>query len=543
MWKVHDNYMRQLKQLYNKTSKQTQNRLQELLDTFNFTSENIYNIADNKTKKRINVYIESWKEQGLLKNNNYFSVLANNIYRRTRVKNSEILELLIYSAYIEEQNKLEEQERQIMYEDANYYYEQGQQEVNKKKKPSILTMALFLALLDQPNYSGFNWKQYIEATIQYNAQQIYKQLILNIQQQKELEIDSSEFQTIIQRQNNQKLNINNDKISGAADLQMIGLNNLAKVEGIKGVTEDNSKVRFIAVEDDKTTLMCDSLNNKEFYINKENIFDRYYGETQKELMVQRIRCNGLVLGLNLPPIQHHFHYCRSSITYLTQNKRIELEQDKKYDLFDNVYINKIRKYNINKLQIKHIDKKALYNILDNMEKVYKDFPQIRDKIKQIKEVNVSDKAGINVGPQTDGTYIMEININAFKDKDIAKKMYENDVKTNYHPQNSSYKDMGIHEAGHMALNEILRKKYINQNALATDWNNNITAQEIVNEAFENLKINDIMQKRKSLREISTHAVKYNANETIAETFVDYYTNKNNARTLSKEIINVMKGMI
>ena len=324
---------------------------------------------------------------------------------------------------------------------------------------------------------------------------------------------------------------------------MIGLNNLAKVEGIKGVTEDNSKVRFIAVEDDKTTLMCDSLNNKEFYINKENIFDRYYGETQKELIVQRIRCNGLVLGLNLPPIQHHFHYCRSSITYLTQNKRIELEQDKKYDLFDNVYINKIRKYNINKLQIKHIDKKVLYNILNNMEKVYKDFPQIRDKIKQIKEVNVSAKAGINVGPQSDGTYIMEININAFKDKDIAKKMYKNDVKTNYHPQNSSYKDMGIHEAGHMALNEILRKKYINQNALATDWSNNITAQRIVNEAFENLKINDIIQKRKSLKEISTHAVKYTANETIAEAFVDYYTNKNNARTLSKEIINVMKGMI
>lgn len=154
MWEVHDNYMRQLKKLYNKTSKQTQNRLQESFDTFNFTSENIYDIADNKTKKRINTYIEQWKEQKLLIG--YFSVLANNIYKRTRVKNSEILELLIYSAYIEEQSKLEEQEKQIMYEDANYYYEQGQQEVNKKKKPSILAMALFLALLDQPNYSRTN---------------------------------------------------------------------------------------------------------------------------------------------------------------------------------------------------------------------------------------------------------------------------------------------------------------------------------------------------------------------------------------------------
>ena len=154
MWEQLDNYMKQLKQLYNKTSKQTQNRLQELLDTFNFASENIYNIADNKTKKRINNYIEQWKEQKLL--TGYFGLLANNIYRRTRVKNSEILELLIYSAYIEEQSKLDEYENLIMYKDANYYYEEGQKEVNKKKKPSIIPMALFLALLDQPNYSRIN---------------------------------------------------------------------------------------------------------------------------------------------------------------------------------------------------------------------------------------------------------------------------------------------------------------------------------------------------------------------------------------------------
>ena len=154
MWKQHDNYMKQLKLLYNKTSKQTQNRLQELFNTFDFTTENIYNIADNRTKKRINTYIESWKEQKLL--TGYFGVLANSIYKRIRVKNSEILELLIYSAYIEEQNKLEEQERQIMYEDANYYYEQGQQEVDKNKKSSVISMALFLALLEQPNYSRTN---------------------------------------------------------------------------------------------------------------------------------------------------------------------------------------------------------------------------------------------------------------------------------------------------------------------------------------------------------------------------------------------------
>lgn len=317
MWKVHDNYMRQLKQLYNKTSKQTQNRLQEIFDTFNFTTENIYNIADNKTKKRINTYIEQWKEQGLLKNNSYFTVLANNIYKRTRVKNSEILELLVYSSYVEEQNKLEEQEKQIMYEDANYYYEQGQQEVNKKKKPLILTMTLFLALLDQPNYSEFNWKQYIEATMQYNTQQLYKQAILNMQQQKGLEIDSNEFQTIINRQNNQKLNVNGNKISGAADLQMIGLNNLAKVEGIKANTDDDAQVEFWAVTDEHSTEMCQSMNMMRFYINKENKFDRYWGNSKKDIKLMPVRVKGLVPGVNLPPIMYYWHFCRSTIRYVS----------------------------------------------------------------------------------------------------------------------------------------------------------------------------------------------------------------------------------
>ena len=324
IWNYHDTKMQELKQLYNKISKQTQNRLQEISDTFNFTSENIYDIADNKTKKRINTYIEQWKEQKLLIG--YFSVLSNNIYKRTRVKNSEILELLIYSAYIEEQSKLEEQEKQIMYEDANYYYEQGQKEVNKKKKPSILAMALFLALLDQPNYSGFNWKQYIEATIQYNAQQIYKQAILNMQQQKGLEIDSSEFQIIINRQNNQKLNINNDKISGAADLQMIGLNNLAKVEGIKSVTEDNTKVKFIGISDERQTQMCKSLDNQEFYIHDWNEFKRY-SKTNDSIV--KCRCYGLVIGLNCPPIDDGFHFCRSTIMYLSP---VEKQEKIEYNL-------------------------------------------------------------------------------------------------------------------------------------------------------------------------------------------------------------------
>ena len=317
-WQYHDKKMKELKQLYLKTSKQTQNRLQEIIDTFKFDFDTLYNIADTKTKKRVNTYIEEWKDKGLL--TGYFGTLAKNIYSRTRVKNSEILELLIYGAYIEEQSKIQEQELNIMYDDANYYYQEGQKEVNntlskKERKPiNILKWALFLALMDEPNVKGYVFEQYIQATIQFNAQQIYRQMTIDLQQQNEIDITNDIYQNLIKRQNNSKLNINGDKISGDIDTQLIEINNLAKVEGIKEV-DNNARVRFIAVIDSKETDMCHSLDGQLFYINKENEFDRYYGETQKDLRIERVRCFGLVVGLNLPPISHHFHWCRSTITY------------------------------------------------------------------------------------------------------------------------------------------------------------------------------------------------------------------------------------
>lgn len=313
-WQYHNQKIKELKQTYNRVSKQTQNKLQEIFDTFNFSFDNLYNIADNKTKNRINTYIEEWKDKGFL--TGYFEMLAKNIYNRTRVKNSEILELLIYGVYIEEQSKLNETELNIFKEDANYYYQEGEKEVNntlnKKKHASAIPDAIFLALLDMPNSTGLKWQQYIETITQYNAQQMYKQTILNIQQQKELEIQSNEFQRIINQQNNQKLCINGDKISGAVDMQMIGLNNLAKVEGIKIIADDNAQVEFWAVTDEGSTEMCQSMNGLKFYINKDNEFDRYWGATKKELKLVRVKVKGLVprhqpsaYNLSLALVQKH----------------------------------------------------------------------------------------------------------------------------------------------------------------------------------------------------------------------------------------------
>lgn len=544
-WQYHNRKMKELKQLYLKASKQTQNRLQEIIDTFKFDFDTLYNVADNKTKNRANTYIEEWKDRRIL--TGYFGILAKNIYNRTRVKNSKILELLIYGAYIEERNRIQEQELNIMYDDANYYYQEGEQEVNnilskKERKPiNTLEWALFLSLLDTPNTKGYIFEQYIQATIQFNAQQIYRQMTIDLQQQKQPDITNDIYQNLIKRQNDSKLNINGDKISGDIDAQLIGLNNLAKVEGIKEV-DSEAKVRFIATIDGNETDMCHSLDGQLFYINKENEFNRYYGETQKDLKIEKIKCKGLVLGLNLPPISHHFHWCRSTIVYQAPKTSTKVEQEEKYNLFDKAYERRIEKLNLEQLNIRHIDKKTLSDILKNMKKVYKDFPQIEGKIKEINEIR-HPYGGMNITPQEDGTYIMEINRNIFNDKVKAKEMYNKDLKRKFHPKNSSYKDMGIHEAGHMVLNEILRKKHSNINALATDWNNNITSTRILNQALKKCKINGIINRRKAIMNISNYAIEKDASETIAEAFVDYYVNKNKSTNLSKAIVTIMKGMI
>lgn len=319
--------MIELKKNYQRINKQTQNKIQEIFDGINIGFNELYSIADAKKKKKIDTYIEEWQDKGLLKG--YFGTLAKNIKNKTRVKNSEILELLIYGAYIEEQSKLEKVELNIFKEDVNYYYQQGQEEVNKtlkkKKKVSVIPDAIFLALIDMPNSKGYIWKEYIEAIIKYNADQIYRQATIDLQQQKKLDITNNIYQNLIKRQQNSKLNVNDNKISGDIDLTLIGINNKAKLEGISSFDE-NAKVKFIGINDEKQTDMCKSLNGQEFYIHDWNEFERY---SKSNVCIKKYRCYGLVSGLNLPPINDGFHWCRSYIIYLPP---VEKQERTEYNL-------------------------------------------------------------------------------------------------------------------------------------------------------------------------------------------------------------------
>lgn len=417
-------------------SQKTQNKIQELIDTFNFTNENIFNIADNKTKKRINQYIEQWKDDKISKN--YFETLVNRVYLRNRVKNSEILELLIYSAYMEEYLKQEEKETQIFKEDVSYYYSEGINEVRKERKHPplfcIIPDSIFLAMMESLNSMGYTWKQYNELSMMNNANQIYRQCLINIQQQKEIKMDSDEFKILFDRQDKQRLNINGDKYSGAVDIELIGLNNQAKIKGIER-EDKNAQVRFLAITDDKSTKMCQSMNNMLFYINKDNEFYRMYGETKNELRNYRLKCHGLVLGLNLPPISHHWHWCRSTITY-----NVPVEKEEKTEYNDISYPEYIR-LNVNKgnkpeneidmivnavtkmsPKIRELIEKTEFEIFSK-GKVYRNDKIVRNSFYDRKEdkIYIMDGEGLTEGEIIHEVgHVIETKLNLLKDDNYIK---------------------------------------------------------------------------------------------------------------------------
>ena len=286
-------------------------RLQEKFNLLNIDELNtLNNIASDENREICNNYIEEWRKRGLL--HGYFGTKCNNLYRKRRITNNDILELYIYYCFTMYELDVDEEEQRIFRHLANYYYIDGQRQVGKK--PRDITDTLFYGLLDTPCANGYTLDEYKGAKALNSTYQIHRQATMQIQQGKKPDVKDMEQE--IEKEQNERLKIGL-KISGVIDMILIGINNMAKIEGIKtaigGSKESDAQVRFVAVMDDRTTKMCKSLNGQLFNVKGENTFTRYSDMAKG---MQTYKCDGLVLGLNLPPITDHFHWCRSSIEYV-----------------------------------------------------------------------------------------------------------------------------------------------------------------------------------------------------------------------------------
>lgn len=319
-WNYTDLKLKYYLRIYKKTNLKTQDNIQDIFNGIDFNYMDLNKPISNNQRKKLSRVVDEWKQLELLKG--YFEYKVIEILNKRYITNQEMLSILLWGAFVKERNQLDEYEEVLFTEIGQDLYKQGIDEIKPtKKKKWSLTWEYIWSMLCLPNVKGSSWITYIEALALTNAQEIERQTIIQLQQNKKPNIEDDVFKNILKKQQNRYISINDDKISGALDSQVVEIANKSLLKAGEDVGQKKLRARFIAEIDDRTTKMCDGMNGMLFYVNDWNRFYRYSDDDKRDVLYT---IKGLEVGANLPPINNHFHYCRSTITYLTEMKYNEL---------------------------------------------------------------------------------------------------------------------------------------------------------------------------------------------------------------------------
>lgn len=319
-WNYTDLKLKDYLRIYKKTNLKTQDNIQDIFNGIDFNYIDLNKPISNNQRKKLSRVVDEWKQLELLKG--YFEYKVIEILNKRYITNQEMLSILLWGAFVKERSQLDEYEEVLFTEIGQDLYKQGIDEIKPtKKKKWSLTWEYIWSMLCLPNVKGSSWITYIEALALTNAQELERQTIIQLQQNKKPNIEDDVFKNILKKQQNRYISINDDKISGALDSQVVEIANKSLLKAGEDVGQKKLRARFIAEIDDRTTKMCDGMNGMLFYVNDWNRFYRYSDDDKRDVLYT---IKGLEVGANLPPINNHFHYCRSTITYLTEMKYNEL---------------------------------------------------------------------------------------------------------------------------------------------------------------------------------------------------------------------------
>lgn len=319
-WNYTDLKLKDYLRIYKKTNLKTQDNIQDIFNGIDFNYMDLNKPISNNQRKKLSRVVDEWKQLELLKG--YFEYKVIEILNKRYITNQEMLSILLWGAFVKERSQLDEYEEVLFTEIGQDLYKQGIDEIKPtKKKKWSLTWEYIWSMLCLPNVKGSSWITYIEALALTNAQEIERQTIIQLQQNKKPNIEDDVFKNILKKQQNRYISINDDKISGALNSQVVEIANKSLLKAGEDVGQKKLRARFIAEIDDRTTKMCDGMNGMLFYVNDWNRFYRYSDDDKRDVLYT---IKGLEVGANLPPINNHFHYCRSTITYLTEMKYNEL---------------------------------------------------------------------------------------------------------------------------------------------------------------------------------------------------------------------------
>ena len=325
-WDYTRKELKQFRKEYDKLNKETQDKLQEIFTSYNITYDKLYKTISYNDKQRLKRKINQWKKMGIYKG--YFEFRVEELMKG-KITYRDLIEILLYGAYAEEEEELDFKIKTLFSNVALDCYNQGREELKKKKKsiiPAYILSSFGIMLVD-----GYIWQNYIDALILTNMQEILKQYLILLQQGKELDAYSKLIQQILDMQRNRLISVSDDKYSGGLDKYTTALGNDAYLEASEF---KDVPVVFISDLCENVTEMCKYMDGMIFYTRSNNTFKRPMGRTKNDLVIEEVSVNGLVPGINLPPINQHFHWCHSTISYQVEKSTNEFRKEFKSSWYD-----------------------------------------------------------------------------------------------------------------------------------------------------------------------------------------------------------------
>ena len=269
-------------------------RINGYIKEFSIDSNNLYDYMKTKELSMFKVELQD------IEASNYLQYKINQMLKRTKIKNHEALQLLIEIAYYKSMQKSKKFEDELFSATTTITSEIVQRESYDVRKPLLrkyhlipLPNYLLPHLMSLPLYLGYNWLEYKENMIQYNANKMYRNIVVDIQQ-KRLDLDRYDRTFEIERK----------RYLTALDNEVASLSSYVSLWGME--KQGIKKVQYVAVMDERTTHICESMNGQIFNIKGWNTYYRLENNNDEKLT--KYVTYGLQIGENMPAL--HIH-CRS----------------------------------------------------------------------------------------------------------------------------------------------------------------------------------------------------------------------------------------
>lgn len=409
-WSKIDNYLLSYLSNYNKINKNTKDSIQDVLNSIKINYKDINKIIPIIEKDRLNRKIRK-----VLKNTGYLSFKLIETLNKNNITYLELIRSLIYICYLEEEKELDEINEKLFYKVCENSYNQGIKDIGNKTMS--FNLEIFYLLFNIPMFNA-TINEYLEMITLTNADETLNNTLVYMQLNKELDVNDKNYQGLFKKQKNRYIsdNLNSGGIVNIAE----NLTNKAYLQA--GIDTNTDKCRFVSEVDNRTTEMCNTLNNQQFYLNKMNIYQRY-SDIDKRIITYQTQ--GLVQGENLPPINNHFHWCRSTITYLVDLEIVGEFDISKYDKeFKSIIDTRVI---LTKERLKHIEKhkdviryiKDIKKILNDPDSIYKELTRERTYW-IVKELDNNVKITIKFKENTDNKMNSIIQMQIMKKNRIDK---------------------------------------------------------------------------------------------------------------------------